>query len=582
MINFNSDKVLVLHMTLPNIYSQSRLKLFTDRKNSIKQIDMCFKGSGKHLSFKGLRKIGKSELAKYYIATHPEQRLAYVDLENLSMTVELFPLEYVGTICFWYFNKGIGFVEEFHDPFTVMKKINDPLVTSTMTSILQELEKKDPNHKLMMEYALNFPEQLSSRDGTNFGLFIDEFQLFLELSGKFDIIRLLRSIIQNQQTTRYVALGSWMTKLDELFADAASPLFLHFTLESLPNFSRDDSFEFLIKYFNQFEITLTKELLEEMYKLCKGHPMYLRSLADRLLLLNSTGIAIDDKGVKMAFLTEIASMNGMINRHCNYILNISLIKSRAYATLKTIIHILAKEDEGGLTLSQISEKIKRKPSIVLKHLNRLLATDLLIRIDDNYCFADPVMKQYVEIEELGLDLSLSNTSIGQIRQDMFEELKEKYLKTSTELGTAKESEVREIISNFNGQVLGGHLFGKDGTILLPKVNEVVNFVEIDSNGDVFETNFVVEVDAFAKGSENWLVEVKWKNEPCSPSDIDLLTKKKQFIEKSQNLNIDALWLISKNGFTEKTIDVAEENEVLLTDGDELRSVKKALLKRKRK
>ena len=88
----------------------------------------------------------------------------------------------------------------------------------------------------------------------------------------------------------------------------------------------------------------------------------------------------------------------------------------------------------------------------------MLATDLLIKIDNNYCFADPVMKQYVEIEELGLDLSLSNTSIGQIRQDIFEELKEKYLKTSTELGTVKESEVREIVSDFNGQVLGGHLF----------------------------------------------------------------------------------------------------------------------------
>jgi AAA+ ATPase superfamily predicted ATPase len=373
-------------MTLLNIYSESQLRLFTDRKKSIKQIEMCFEGIGKHLSFKGLRKIGKSELAKYYIATHPQQQLAYLDLENLNLTVELFPQEYVGTICYWYFNKGKGFVEEFHDPFNVMKKVNDPLVTSTITGILQELEKKNPNHKLMMEYALNFPEQLASRDNTLIGIFIDEFQLFLELSTKFEIIRLLRSIIQNQHRTRYVVLGSWLTKLDELFADASSPLFLHFTLESLPNFSRDDSFEFLIKYFNRFEITLPKEVLENMYKLCRGHPMYLKSLADRLLLLNSTGIDIDDKGVKMAFLIEIGSINGIINRHCNYILNISLVKSKAYATLKTILHILATEDENGLTLSGVSEKIKRKPNIVLKHLNRLLATDLLIKNNNNYCF----------------------------------------------------------------------------------------------------------------------------------------------------------------------------------------------------
>ena len=569
------------HMTLPNIYSESRLRLFTGRKKSIKQIDMCFEGVGKHLSFKGLRKTGKSELAKYYIATHPERQLVYIDLENLNLTAELFPQEYVGTICFWYFNKGMGFVEEFHDPFNVIKKVNDPLVTSTMTSILQELEKKNPNHKLMMEYALNFSEQLASRDNTTIGLFIDEFQLFLELAGTLDPIRLLRSIIQNQHRTRYVALGSWMTKLDELFADAASPLFLHFTLESIPNFSRDDSFEFLIKYFNQFEITLTKEVLESMYGLCRGHPMYLKSLADRLLLLNSTGIEINNKGVKMAFLAEIGSMNGMINRHCNYILNISLVKSKAHATLKTILHILAKEDEGGLTLSRVSEKMKRKPNIVTKHLNRLLATDILVKIDNNYCFADPIIKQYIQIEELGVDLSLLSTSSGQIKQDVFEELEEKYLKSSTELGTAKESEVREIISGFNGQVLGAHMFGIDGTIMLPHVGEVINFIDIDSNGNVFDQNFVVEVDAFAKGNENWLVEVKWKNEPCRPSDIDLLIRKKQFIEYTQKLNIDILWVISKNGFTEKAIDFAEKNKVLVTDGDDLRSIKKALSKQKR-
>lgn len=569
------------HMTLPNIYSESRLRLFTGRKKSIKQIDMCFEGVGKHLSFKGLRKTGKSELAKYYIATHPERQLVYIDLENLNLTAELFPQEYVGTICFWYFNKGMGFVEEFHDPFNVIKKVNDPLVTSTMTSILQELEKKNPNHKLMMEYALNFSEQLASRDNTTIGLFIDEFQLFLELAGTLDPIRLLRSIIQNQHRTRYVALGSWMTKLDELFADAASPLFLHFTLESIPNFSRDDSFEFLIKYFNQFEITLTKEVLESMYGLCRGHPMYLKSLADRLLLLNSTGIEINNKGVKMAFLAEIGSMNGMINRHCNYILNISLVKSKAHATLKTILHILAKENEGGLTLSRVSEKIKRKPNIVTKHLNRLLATDILVKIDNNYCFADPIIKQYIQIEELGVDLSLLSTSSGQIKQDVFEELEEKYLKSSTELGTAKESEVREIISGFNGQVLGAHMFGIDGTIMLPHVGEVINFIDIDSNGNVFDQNFVVEVDAFAKGNENWLVEVKWKNEPCRPSDIDLLIRKKQFIEYTQKLNIDILWVISKNGFTEKAIDFAEKNKVLVTDGDDLRSIKKALSKQKR-
>ena len=57
------------------------------------------------------------------------------------------------------------------------------------------------------------------------------------------------------------------------------------------------------------------------------------------------------------------------------------------------------------------------------------------------CFADPIIKQYIEIEELGVDTLLSNTSTVQIKQDIFEKLEEKYLKTSTDLSTAKESEI---------------------------------------------------------------------------------------------------------------------------------------------
>ena len=63
------------------------------------------------------------------------------------------------------------------------------------------------------------------------------------------------------------------------------------------------------------------------------------------------------------------------------------------------------------------------------------------------CFVDPIIKQYLEIEELDVDTLLSNTSTGQIKQDIFEKLEEKYLKTSNELGTAKESEIRYMGEN---------------------------------------------------------------------------------------------------------------------------------------
>ncbi len=63
------------------------------------------------------------------------------------------------------------------------------------------------------------------------------------------------------------------------------------------------------------------------------------------------------------------------------------------------------------------------------------------------CFTDPIIKQYLEIKELDVNTLLSNTSTGQIKQDIFEKLEEKYLETSTELGTTKESEIRYMGEN---------------------------------------------------------------------------------------------------------------------------------------
>ena len=130
-----------------------------------------------------------------------------------------------------------------------------------------------------------------------------------------------------------------------------------------------------------------------------------------------------------------------------------------------------------------------------------------------------------------------------------------------ESGLGFESRVRELLRLFDGQ----EVVISNAAIELPSVVSVEPWI--------FDE---IEVDAFAKGSSNWLVECKYRQRQTTVKDLQKLHDKKKIVEKKEGIQIDELWVISKEGFKLNAVNFAHENGILISDIDELNRIAKQL------
>ena len=119
-------------------------------------------------------------------------------------------------------------------------------------------------------------------------------------------------------------------------------------------------------------------------------------------------------------------------------LNTVLSLAKYKAPLIGILNTLLKED--GLTQSEIGKRIKVSQGEARLYISELERLDLLNRIEDGYYIGDKVFKMWLDLRKTG--------EIGDSPKDKpmgiyLKILERKYLRAKTELGTAKEYEVRE-------------------------------------------------------------------------------------------------------------------------------------------
>ena len=124
-------------------------------------------------------------------------------------------------------------------------------------------------------------------------------------------------------------------------------------------------------------------------------------------------------------------------------------------------------------------------------------------------------------------------------------LEEKYQKASTELGIAKEYEVKYKLEELYDIELEKYL----------KYN-----IEFDLVGTKDETVYIYEI--------------KWRNEKTSYKDIDNLVQETNKSEFSKNKRL--LFFISKSGYTQSAIELASHNKLSLLDGhfEEIKAIGK--------
>ena len=540
--------------------------LFTNRERELALLEQATlslaEGRPRHLALFGLRRIGKTLLLLEHAARLIEKgpgspiRPAYIDMEELVTSPELFSRRYVGLVAFWTLTAGQGERESF---LTTSGLLSGP--AGGLRCVAQTLGALDRAHDdpaLQVSTALDFPEKLAQELDCRILLLLDEFTE-LAVLGNYPAVRrpmpLFRSAMQRQGRLGYIVAASAISAMQQLVQGGQSPLFLQFEMLEVARFPFDASLALVERVLGT---TPAPGVGRRLHELTGGHPFYIYAAALRLTGLVATVEAMTSQDAERAFILEVLSRNGQIYNYCRYLYDISLSRARGYGILKAILQALAEEE--GLTLSEVARRVRKGAPSTRSYLRALQEVDLVIEESGEYFYRDPVLRYWVAAMTRGIEVDpmASRATLAPLLAD----LEAQQARLSAELGRARESQLRELLRIFAGQEVDGAWLGASGRIQLPTFNKVGPYRSADGQ---------VEADALAEteDGQRWVVEVKWQNKAVGEKELVNLARKAEGLQAQP-------WCVSRSGFTAAAREVAGVQGILISSRSDLEKLEKAL------
>ena len=524
---------------LDNVYPKSMRLLFTNRESELKQLQFykheLIEGKQKNICILGPRRLGKSMLMKEFILNNKSDKtvfMSYVNLEPIVTTPHDFAIKFVGTINHQLFGEEQNYLGYLTKEALLIKNIPVPLQTH-LQRMYTELEKASPNPSYLLTLTFSYPAQIAKTLDVNIMLFLDEFQEIIALGKQKNVgnpLGLFREYFSSDGVS-YVLAGSIVSVLETIFSDEHSPLFAQAEKMYLSLFTREATTELIKKIIPVKDPLITNTI----YKYSAGHPFYIYHITKRVQMLHEVqDMKISMDLVKQAFIIETLSVEGKIYDLCDYLYRISLSRARYYAPLKSILNILAVEE--GLNQSQVARKLRLSQGATKEYLNELIKIGFLLESENKYFYKDTVLKYWIAYVQKGIELGGLPNKKDLI--SLMKELDEKFQKTSTELGRAKEYEFKVKLEERFALTLKPYR---------------------TSDGQ-FEFDLVGK-----KKDVTYIVEIKWRNKPVNIKDIlTFHTKVQKSAFKSQKKK---LLVLSKSGFDKKAIDLAKKQNIICLDAE---------------
>jgi len=560
---------------LDYIYPEEEQRFFTDREHTLAVLglsrDLLAQGVRKHLALSGFRRVGKTVVLKEFLRRNLQPgspgsagdcRLAYMDLPRLALTPESFATQYVGYLLYWMAGDFQRRVESYFDAPAQLAAAGQMGAgfSEHVVRIHRELQKEKPDQHLLLEMAFNTPEVYAQASGQRVILILDEFPEILALDNYpqiHTVLALFRAVLQAQSRVVYIVAGSMIGLMERIFLDATSPLFVHFQLETIGPFGREDCDALARKRLAWLADPVPGDVLAAVYQVTRGHPFYIYATAMRVIenvsLLHEP---LSPATVQEAFTLETLGSNGRIYNLCRYILEQSLQAVRGETMPQAVLQVLAQEP-AGMTLTGIAARLKRSSGAIRQVLTWLANVDLVEqREDKSYGYRDPVLQVWVAYYYSGLQLT--GMPSQKVLSNLVAELMEKYERVANELGLAKESQVRELLQAFNEQEVAGRLFSVDGPVKLPTFERVAPYLSPDGQ---------VQVDALAENHERWAVEIKWRGRLSGKKELEKLAANARGLSAKP-------WFISKMGFTQEALEFARLNGMMLSSQADLEALAK--------
>lgn len=492
--------------------------MFVNRRVELKVLHSAYESLKReekvNIAIIGPRRIGKTELLLKF-KEKVRGVIPYLNLQRIG-SLESFIFAYTRELLYEIANI-LGMKVERSELLTW----DDLLILSAKLNVDKEVRAiKDGN----LETLFEMQESILEKIGQKAVFILDEFQEVLDFKGFLEI---MRAVTEKQKNIAYFISGSAVRMMEEILAPK-NPFFGQFRRVYLKGLPKDDAVELAKITLERAGVEVTQTALELIYKLTQGHPFYVLAVCRRLI---EEGFEkIRRKDVHYAFLSELLTEKGDIYMHLEYVFNESLSRAYKGPVHKQILLILAQEE--GLRLSEIAKRLDKPTGEVSNYLKFLLRTDLIVRQDEKYYFADKLMRFWLAKTYLGItELELKREKF---LEELIKELEEKYLRVKKELGLAKEAAVREKMRD---------VFGID--------------FKPYRRGDV-------EFDGVAFGDKVYVLEVKWRNKPATYRDVEKFVKKVK-----EEFGSAVMFFFSKSGFTEKAKELCDEESVKMLKPEDL-------------
>ena len=538
-------------------------KVFTNRAHELSVLanvaEDLKRGHPRHVALFGLRRIGKTLLAQEQVVRLLDQgdvAPVYLDMEDICSAPEPFAQRYVGLTSYWALSKGEGPVDRYltADRLLETEAADIPIIARTAGSLIRELGRRKPDYTMLLKLAFDFPEQLGTALDRCIMCFLDEFPELATLGnfpGIGDPLKHFRASLQQQSRVAYVVSGSAITAMERLVHDHESPIFLQFRALELQPFTEEDTQRLVERLFG----SIVPVAQSAVHTYTFGHPFYVTALTERLRDLVSRPDEVDVEHVEQGFLLEALSRQGQIYSYCRYLYDISLQKARGYGLLKALLQILAEEE--GLRLSELARHLRRQASATREYLRWLMEVDLIVEEDKRYYYRDPVLRFWVAYTTQGVEVEAFPRR--EDLQGVISDLSERFQRVSSQLGRAKESEVRELLRQLAGRTVEGKLFGSDKPVHIPDFDQVERYLSSDGQ---------IELDSLAEADdERWVVEVKWRLKRVGSAELE------QLMRRAEQFDARA-WCVSQAGFTPDAIEVAREHDMLVSSAAEMKALNK--------
>ena len=327
------------------------------------------------------RRYGKTTLMKKIAGIIADQNtiVVYVDimryandLNNLTEAIVEACLNKIG-----FLGKIQNWVKSVNLKLDIKVKFHE----LEIDAIIEELKQKD-NYTALAK-AVDLPEKLSEKYNKRFIMFYDEFgelQHFNEHA-----VKVMRSMIQHHKHVSYLFAGSQESLMNKIFISNKGAFYRFGIIYQLAELETKD----VIEFFHTNLTNVDTEVFEYIIENFKGHPYYTTNLFFRI------------SQFAQAFPTAKFSLADLKTMITDLIFSESHYLSDQIKKLTSRRHelevIIAVSDGNPYTTKSALTK-----QTVYACLKNLLKDGFLLKRNENYVLADPLLATYLKDESLSL------------------------------------------------------------------------------------------------------------------------------------------------------------------------------------